>query len=261
MSLNDGFQGQPKVIAAVQVRMGSSRLPGKVLRPVLGKPLLGHLLDRLALCRRLDGVVVATSVRPENQAIADYCAARGTPCFRGDEDDVLGRMLGALESCSATVGVEVFGDCPLIDPALVDDCVGFYLDHRAHYDFVGNDLKTTFPPGMEVEVFSLAALADAGRRTGDPAIREHGTLFIRQNPELYRLFSIEAPPELRRPEVEIEVDTEEDLVVIAAVLERFADRPDVGLRDILAFLDANPEIRESNAAVARRWKQYRTDGA
>lgn len=255
-----------KIIAAVQVRMGSSRLPGKVLREIAGKPLLGHLLDRLALSRRLDGVVVATSVRPENQAIADYCAARGTPCFRGDEDDVLGRMLGALQSCGATIGVEVFGDCPLIDPALVDEMINRYLeaasavgsgDGGGGYDFVGNDLSTTYPPGMEVEVFSVAALDDAGRRTADPAIREHGTLFIRQNPGLYRLLSVEAPPELHRPEVEIEVDTEEDLVVIGAVVERFAGQPDVGLREILAFLDANPALRDVNAAVARRWKQFR----
>lgn len=258
MTLRNEFEEQQRVVAAVQVRMGSSRLPGKVLRPVRGKPLLGHLLDRLALCQRLDGVVVATSVRPENQAIADYCATRGTPCFRGDEDDVLGRMLGALRSCAATVGVEVFGDCPLIDPALVDESVDFYLDHRYVYDFVGNDLKTTFPPGMEVEVFSLVALADAAQRTDDPAIREHGTLFIRQNPGLYRLFSIEAPPELHRPEIEVEVDTEEDIAVISAILERFANQPDVGVRDIIAFLDANPEIRGANATVTRRWKQYRS---
>src|SRR5262249_47334818 len=115
-----------KIVATVQVRMGSSRLPGKALREVAGKPLLGHLLDRLALARRLDGIVVATSVRAENDAIEAYCGSRQIPCFRGDEDDVLGRMLGALRAHDAAVGVEVFGDCPLIDPAIVDQFVDLF---------------------------------------------------------------------------------------------------------------------------------------
>jgi spore coat polysaccharide biosynthesis protein SpsF (cytidylyltransferase family) len=186
-----------RVIASVAVRMGSSRLPGKAMREVSGTPLLGHLLDRLAFARRLDGVVVATSRRAENDVIAEYCRVRGTACFRGDEDDVLGRILGALSAENATIGVEVFGDGPLIDPAIVDRFVDLFVRSDGQLDFVGNDLTTTWPPGMEVEVFSVAALADAAGRCGDPAVREHGTLFVRQNPDLYRLRNIEAPPEFR----------------------------------------------------------------
>ena len=240
--------------------MGSSRLPGKALLPVAGKPVLGHLLDRLARARRLDGVVVATSVRPENDAIEAYCRSRGTPCFRGDEDDVLGRMLGALRAEGASVGVEVFGDCPLIDPAIVDEMIGRYLAAEGGLDFVGNDLSTTWPPGMEVEVFPLAALEDSARRCQDPAIREHGTLFIRQNPGLYRLSNIEAPPAFRRPDLELEVDTAEDLAVLEAVLDHFAGRPDYGLGELIAFLDAAPELAALNKDVPRRWKEFRADG-
>ena len=115
--------------------------------------------------------------------------------------------MGALESVSATIGVEVFGDCPLIDPLIVDDIVTKFLDH-ARYDFIGNDLKTTYPPGMEVEVFSVAALQDSDDRVAasDP-IREHGTLFIRQNPQLYKVINLAAEGKRRRPEVELEVDS------------------------------------------------------
>ena len=247
------------IIAAVQVRMASSRLPGTVLYPIAGQPLLGHLLDRLALARRLDGVVVATSVRPENDAIEAYCRARGTPCFRGDEDDVLGRMLGALQARNATVGVEVFGDCPLIDPAIVDQMIGLYQEAAGAWDFVGNDLTTTWPPGMEVEVFSMAAFEDSHRRCRDPAIREHGTLFVRQHPELYRLKNIPAPPAFHRPELELEVDTAEDLRVLEAVLGHFAGRTDFGLGELIAFLDADPAIAALNQTVPRRWKDFRAD--
>jgi spore coat polysaccharide biosynthesis protein SpsF (cytidylyltransferase family) len=248
-----------RVVATVQVRMGSSRLPGKALREVAGKPLLGHLLDRLALCTQLDAVVVATSVRPENAAIDDYCASRGIACFRGDEDDVLGRMIGALRAHDATIGVEVFGDCPLIDPAIVDQFIALFVQSDGQLDFVGNDLTTTWPPGMEVEVFSVASLADADRRCRDPAVREHGTLFIRQNPGLYRLRNVEAPPEFRRPEIELEVDTAEDLAVMEAVLQHFAHRPDVGLGELLSFMDGNPDVAAINRSVARRWKEFRGD--
>ncbi|HLH89450.1 MAG TPA: glycosyltransferase family protein [Xanthobacteraceae bacterium] len=249
-----------KVVAIVAVRMGSSRLPGKVLRIVAGKPLLGHLLDRLALARRLDGIVVATSIRAENDAIARYCAGRGVACFRGDEDDVLGRMVGALESQGATVGVEVFGDCPLIDPAIVDHFVDEFAQAGGTLDFVGNDLTTTWPPGMEVEVFAVTALADAARRCRDPAIREHGTLHIRQNPALYHLRNIEAPAEFSRPDIELEVDTAEDLAVIEQVLIHFANWPAVGLADLIAFMERHPDVAAANRNVPRRWKEFRSDG-
>lgn len=249
-----------KIVAIVAVRMGSSRLPGKVMREVAGKPLLGHLLDRLERAERLDGIVVATSRRPENDVIASYCGTRGIACFRGEEDDVLGRMLGALQAQRATVGVEVFGDCPLIDPWIVDRFIDFFVQSDGTLDFVGNDLTTTWPPGMEVEVFSVAAFADADRRCTDPAIREHGTFFIRQNPDLYRLRNIEAPAEFRRPDLELEVDTAEDLAVIEQVLAHFASRREVSLSDLIAFMDAHPEIASANRDVPRRWKEFRSGG-
>lgn len=245
-----------RVVGIVAVRMGSTRLPGKALREIAGKPLLGHLLDRLELAERLDEIVVATSTRAENDAIEAYCRRRGATCFRGDEDDVLGRMLGALQAQSATVGVEVFGDCPLIDPAIVDRFVDLFVDSEGALDFLGNDLTTTWPPGMEVEVFSVAALADSARRC-DSASREHGTLFIRQHPELYRLRNVEAPAEFRRPDLELEVDTLEDLSVIEPVLRHFGDRPNVGLTELIAFMGERPEIASANRDVPRRWKKFR----
>jgi spore coat polysaccharide biosynthesis protein SpsF len=245
-----------KIVATVQVRMGSLRLPGKALIPVLGKPLLGHLLDRLALCRRLDEIVVATSTLPENDLIERYCTQRGTICYRGSEEDVLGRMLEALRSRYATIGVEVFGDCPLIDPMLVDEMIDRFQSDPA-LDWIGNDLVTSYPPGMEVEVFKVSSLADSDGRTADPKIREHGTLFMRQHPELYKICNVEAQGKLRRPELELEVDTAEDLEVIATVLKFFSHNRGFSLAEMIDFMDTNPCLKEMNASVQRRWKEFR----
>jgi spore coat polysaccharide biosynthesis protein SpsF len=247
-------------VAVVNVRMGSERLPGKALREVCGKPLLRHLIDRLQGATTLDGIVVGTSTLPANDVIESFCRGQGIRCFRGSEPDVLARTLGALRSAGASTGVVVFGDGPMVDPAIVDLTVGAFRACDPPCDFVGNDLKTSYPPGMEVEVFTVAALADADRRCTDPAIREHGTLFIRHNPGLYRLLNLEAPPALRRPDLELEVDTEADLAVVGAVLQRFAGRADFSLQEIIAFLDSEPHIAATNRDVPRRWKAARSDG-
>jgi len=241
--------------------MGSTRLPGKIMMDLMGKPVLQRLFERAKRSRLLDEIVVATSVGPKDDIIEGFCESTGISCFRGDEEDVLSRILGALKNHGADVGVELFGDCPLIDPGIIDQHVSFFLDNLGKYDFVGNDLKSTYPAGTEVEVYSVAALQDAASRTDDPEIREHGTLFIRQHPELYRLYNIEAPDELRYPEMEIELDTEEDLQVIEAIFKHFLDRgkPNFNTYDVVEFMLNNPQIQAINQKVERRWKQYRKD--
>ena len=246
-----------KVVASIQVRMGSGRLPGKVMKELgQGRPLLGYLLDRLRLASVLDQIVVATSTRAENDVIEEFCQSERIPCFRGSENDVLERTVGALMSQNADIGVEVFGDCPLIDPAIVDDIVTYFLENP-EYDFVGNDLRTTYPPGMEVEVFSIGALKDSHRRVSDPAIREHGTLFIRQNPDIYRLINLDAPSDLSRPEMELEVDTVEDLQVIKAITEHFSARQDYSLSEIIQFMDSDKRLAMINQGIPRRWREAR----
>ena len=247
-------------VAVVNVRMGSQRLPGKVLREVCGKPLLGLLLARLHRARSLEQVIVATSRLAVNDAIAELCAELGVNCFRGPEEDVLARTLGALSSADAETGVIVFGDGPLIDPLIVDRVVETYLQSAPRHDFVGNDLATTYPPGMEVEAFSVAALADADRRCSDSSIREHSSLYLRRNPQRYRLLNLEAPAEVRRPELKLEVDTEIDLEVITEILRHFGERLDFTLREIIEFLDAHPEVARRNRGVHRRWRSERVDG-
>jgi len=249
-----------KVVATIQVRMGSSRLPGKVMKEVLGKPILGYLVERVQRSTLVDEVVVATSINPENDVIEDYCKKNNVSCYRGSEDDVLGRVCEALKAFKADVAVEIFGDSPFSDPAIIDEMVQLYLDNVDKYDFVGNDLKTTYPPGTEVEVYSVDALKDSSRRIDDPAIREHGTLYIRQNPEIYRLYNVEAPPEYHFPEMEIELDTEEDFQVVKNIIEHlYRQNSEFSARDVIDYINSNPELMNINKDVHRRWKELRAD--
>ena len=245
----------PRVIAVTYVRMGSERLPGKMLREIADKPLLGHLIARMRRIPQIDGMVIATSIRPENDAIDRLCETEGVSCFRGSEEDVLGRVLGALERERADIGVIAYGDGPLIDPSVMNECMEEYLRDPT-FDLIGNDMKATYPSGMYTETFSVKALRTAAEQTSDPAIREHATLFLRQHPDLFRIRNIEAAGPLKRPDIHLDVDTEQDLKVITTIARHFAPRSDFSLQEIIAFLDKHPHIATLNADVPRRWKQY-----
>ena len=245
-----------KTVAVIPARMGSGRLPGKVMANVAGRPLLDHLLARLALCPLIDDIVVATSTNRENNIIDEYCQKKGVNVFRGSEDDVLDRLLGALSTYSADVGVLAFGDGPLLDPKIISKAIQMFYSNR-DLDFVGNDLSTSWPPGMEIEVFSIDALADSHQRCKDIEIREHGTLYMRQHPDIYRVHNLEAPPELRRPDLSFEVDVPEDLNVIETILAHFNGQADVSLETIIYFMDNNPELIAHTSHVTRRWRKFR----
>lgn len=246
-----------KIVATICVRMGSTRFPGKVLKKINGKPLLYYLVERVKLSQNLDEIVIATSKNKENDAIEEFCNEYGLLCYRGSEDDVLDRILKSLRWRKADIGVEIFGDCPLIDPKIIDLIISEFLVDYDNLDFLSNDLKTTYPPGMEVEVFKLSALEDANLRTNDLAIREHGTLFIRQSPEIYKIRNFEAPDNHKFPKLEIEVDTEEDLKVIEEIINYFKGRSDFSLDELIDFLIKRPDLVSINQNITRRWQEYR----
>ena len=245
----------PRIVATLVVRMESERLPGKTMRMIGEKTLLQHLVDRVRMVDGIDRTIVATPDTQENDVIALYCTQENIPCFRGSEHDVLSRMLGALESEHADVGVQVYGDSPLIDPHCIQECLDAYM-REGSYDLVGNDMRDTYPSGMFTETFSVHALRDADQKINDPAIREHGTLFLRQHPELYTIKHIEAGGNLDRPDLHFDIDTEEDLRVAEAIVAHFAPRTDFTLQEMIAFLDEHPEIATLNAKVHRRWSKY-----
>lgn len=244
-----------KVVCVTAVRMNSSRLPGKTLVEVDGRPLLGHLLDRLKSSKCIDKLVVATTDLSEDKPIEQYCQENAVACFRGSQNDVLERITCAYLSHGADVGVMVYGDGPMIDPEIIDKAIELYQSFRS-FDFVGNDLITTFPAGMEVEVFSVDALCRSRSLCTENDIREHGTLFLRQHPDLFRIHNFEAEGTLRRPELFLEVDTQEDLEVFGQVVKHLKDIKSFSLDEIINFVDTN-NLQELNENVPRRWKQYR----
>lgn len=247
-----------KIGATIQARMGSSRLPGKVLKPILGKPMLELQWERIRQSRLIDEVIVATSAQRQDDPIAQWAKRLGLPCFRGSENDVLSRVAGALRSHPMDLHVEFLGDSPLPDPLIVDAFIGYFLKHSQSLDLVTNALKTTYPPGAEVTVYRPQTLLDAADRAGNTPLREHVSCHITSQPERYRLCNLEAPPQFHYPDLYLEVDSAEDFEVISAIYEHFyAGRPGFGLGEIIRFMAEHPELAARNRHVERRWKVFR----
>jgi spore coat polysaccharide biosynthesis protein SpsF len=241
-----------KIIATIEARMTSSRLPGKVLLPAQGAPMLARMVQRLKMVPSLDGIVVATTVNAADDPIEALAAELGIGCWRGSEDDVLKRVLDAAHAFEADVIVELTGDCPLIDPVIVEHCIQAY--RAAGVDYLSNVLERTFPIGMDTQVFATSILDDVARRTLDPTDHEHVSLYIYRHPELYSLKNLAAPPELRDPDLRLTLDTPQDYQLIDQVFAALLPQgPGFPLGDILALLQARPDLRRINDHVAHRW--------
>jgi len=240
-----------KVVAIIEARMKSTRLPGKNLRPILGKPMLEMLVERLQHAKTLDGIVVATTTDPSDDAIEATCTRIGVDCYRGSMDDVLDRVLRAAQAFGAEIIVEITGDCPLTDPVIVDQVVKFFLENK--YDYVSNALQLTYPLGIAVGVFPVKVLEEVSRLTQDPADREHVSLYIYEHPEKYVIHNIEGGLPDKCRDYRLTVDTPEDFALICAIFEAlYPDKPAFDLGDMLAFLDSNPALLELNRGIQQR---------
>lgn len=249
-----------RIVAVIEARMGSSRLPGKVLMDIGGKPALKLLCDRLRMCSRLHGIVIATSVNPADDAIEKFGKDNSIDVYRGSEDDVLGRVVGAAESAKADVIVEITGDCPLMDPEIVDYVAGYFADDYPKHDYVtnigyvGNEVREV-PVGMDVRVFTYKDLKHISEITDDPEDREHVSLyFFRTGKDIYRLKNLHAREAWKRDyTVRLALDTKEDLEFIRAVHDGAGKgRSDYKLSDILKFIDENRNLLELNAEVRQK---------
>src|SRR4051794_26344537 len=203
-----------RTVGLVQARMGSTRLPGKVLMDLGGRPLLAQMLGRLRRARRLDEVVVATSELAGDDAVAALAEAEGVRAVRGDERDVLGRMLVTARATGADVVVRVTADCPLIDPEVVDRVVGELVDHPQSADYASNILRRTYPRGLDTEALWTDVLARAARLGTSPEAREHVTWFVyHERPDLFLLRSVE-DGDAGLAELDWSVDTAADLELV-----------------------------------------------
>jgi spore coat polysaccharide biosynthesis protein SpsF len=237
-----------KTTGIIQARMGSSRLPGKVLTDLGGETVLSRVVHRLSRCALLDEVMVATTFSSWDDAIIGECRSLGVGYFRGSEQDVLDRYYRAAQACNADVLVRITADCPLIDPELVDKTVRVFHDQRA--DYANNTGAHTYPRGLDAEVFSRPALGRAWREACKPYEREHVTPYFYEHPELFRVASADGPED--HGHYRWTLDTPEDLELIRAIYLRFANRDDFSWTQAIAVMEQEPELRKLNSHILQK---------
>lgn len=236
------------ILAVLQARTSSSRLPGKVLRPILGKPMLLRQIERLGRCREFDKLVVATSTSPDDDELAATLAAEGVAVARGSLDDVLDRFMTAARPFKPETVIRLTGDCPLADPALIDTVIRYFRD--GGFDYASNVDPPTSPDGLDVEVMTMAALERTHATTTKMSDREHVTLFIRANPSLFRIGNYTSTPDLSQ--LRWTVDEPADLDFVRSVYAALYPRnPAFGTPDILAFLERNKDVQAVNQGFER----------
>ena len=240
-----------KTVAIIEARMTSTRLPGKILLPIMGKPMLELLIERLKRAKLLDQIVVATTQNPSDDVVEKLTTRIGVGCFRGSEDDVLDRVLRAAHANGADVIVEITGDCPLIDPIVLDHVVRIY--QTKNVDYVSNILKRTYPRGMETQVFSTAILEKIARLTQDPIDHEHVSLYIYEHPEIFSLFNVASNLPEKYGDIRLTVDTEEDFQLIKAIYELlYPQNPAFTLGDIMDLLEKRKDLLELNRNIHQK---------
>ena len=252
-----------KTVATIEARMTSSRLSGKVLMDLVGAPMLARIVERVCRAKRIDEVVIATTVNATDDPIAKLAERNGVFCFRGSEDDVLERVLQAAQSRSADLIVELTGDGPFLEPLLIDDMLEFH--EQNDFDYLANtamrhsarwEKEPTFPVGTSVEIFSASLLTRVAELTHDPIDREHVTSYIFDRPEAFHLGAFEAKDKwssCRRPDVRLTVDTPEDMALAREIYaELYPKNPHFTLMDVLALLTDKLELLAINHQVVQQ---------
>lgn len=252
-----------KTLVVIQARTGSSRLPGKVLLPLAGAPLLLRMVERVRSARTPFELVVATTTDPADDPIVELCRGASVPVFRGDPTDLLDRHNSAAVAARADAIVKIPSDCPLIDPACIDRVVGTFLSSPDRWDFVSNLHPQSWPDGNDVEIFTMDALALAHREATRPHEREHTTPFLWDQPERFRIGNVswETGGDLSMSH-RFTIDYPEDYELIREVYEALwtPSRPIFSLSDILRFLEAHPEVHRINARFnGVNWYRHHPD--
>lgn len=240
-----------KIVATIEARMTSSRLPGKPLLTAAGAPMLEHLVRRLKAVPSIDAIVLATTVNAADAPLVELASRLGISVFRGDEHDVMQRVIDAAASADADVVVEITGDCPIIDPEVVEQTIRMFKAH--HADYVSNAHVRSYPDGMDTQVFTLDTLKRSAQMTDDPLDHEHVTLHIRNHPEVFTHVHLVAPPEIHWPELGLTLDERSDYELLKKIIEHFdAHKPLFSCLDAVRFLRQFPEFAEINKDVARK---------
>ena len=237
------------VVLIIQARMGSSRLPGKVMLKLFGKTVLGHVIERCRAIPSVNKVIVASTDREEDNVIADECSTYGVHCFRGSENDVLARYYWAAKDSNADTIVRITSDCPLLDPFLSNEVICQFASDVS-IDYCSNDLIETFPRGLNTEVFSFKALEFAYRHASKGYEREHVTPFIYENPDKFGISTLKSGIDYSNHRWTL--DTKEDWEFIHRVYEKLYTGDIFLWKDVLKLVARNPDLSLINAQVLQK---------
>jgi spore coat polysaccharide biosynthesis protein SpsF len=239
------------VAIIVQARMSSSRLPGKVLKELCGKALIEHVVERASRSKFANHVILATSNEASDDALAEYCQLKRIECHRGSLEDVLARFIGAAKQVNAQTIVRITGDCPLIDPEIIDKVIMAFTTQEA--DYASNVLSRKYPRGLDVEVVSFKVLENIHGLELKQHHREHVTPYIYENKGLYKMVSVEAEGEFDHPHWRWCVDEPSDFEFIKALMEGvYFRKPEFNAEDLLEYIKQNPELPKINEQVAQK---------
>ena len=237
--------------AIIQARMGSTRLPGKNMKKVNGKPLLWFVVERLRECKNLDEIVVATTDTKKDDVIEEFCKKNNIKCFRGSEENVLERYYQAASANNLETIVRITADCPLIDPITVDKAIDLFRESKT--DYVSNVASRSFPRGLDVEVFSFQALEKAFSEAEKDMDKEHVTHYIYNNKDKFKTTELKATDHLFRPELRLCVDTENDFKVVEEILSPF-EYPMIEIMQVIDFVDSKPELLKTIIAEEDKYR-------
>lgn len=240
-----------KIVTMIEARMGSTRLPGKVMMPFVGKPSLGLMIERLKRSKTVDLIIVATTTNKADDVIVDLCKKLDVSFYRGSEEDVLRRVVGAGKKFSADIIVRTTADCPLVDWRIVDRLIKLY--RSGDYDYVSNVIERSFPLGFDVEVFSFKKLQEIEKTVTEQVYREHPPYYFYTHPKKFRLKNWKARGKMNWPDLRVTLDTQEDYIVLTKIFEKLHPlNPDFSAEDVVELLHQHPEWVAINSHIKHR---------
>ncbi|WP_174615544.1 cytidylyltransferase domain-containing protein [Virgibacillus ihumii] len=239
------------IVAIIQARMGSTRLPEKIMKKVSGKPLLEYQIERVKRSKLINKIIIATTVKQQEQPIIDLCDRLSVDYYRGSENDVLSRFYEAATESDADAIVRLTADCPLISPHVIDNIISQFLLLTPKYDYVSNTIERTYPLGLDTEVFSMECLETASREGKKDLHREHVTAYMYTHPNKFITANVKHTQD--HSNFRLTVDTKEDFQLIANILETlYPQKPDFELEDIIRLLEKRKDWLAINAHVEQK---------
>jgi spore coat polysaccharide biosynthesis protein SpsF len=236
-----------KISIIIQARVDSKRLPNKILKEIIGKPMILHIINRLKKIKNIDQIILATTNKKEDDVIADIAKKNNIFIFRGDDNDVLKRFYDCAIHFEADPIIRITADCPLIDPSLVNEILNFYLNNN--YDYVSNTIHPTYPDGLDTEIFSFSSLKNATKNATLPSEREHVTPYIKKHQTIFKSFNFQSTDDLSH--IRLTVDEKEDLKLIRQIYSILNSKVDFTLNDVLNLIQKKPELLQINSKFKR----------